>query len=402
MIKIISIAISAMVVLLVSLFGNPENEISITSSVAPRLVPGDECTVTVTLNKGTATGYARLQQILPMGLTATPVETMGAKFEMEGNVVKFEWTSLPDAGTFAVSYKFHTDPNESDRELMPGSFYYIKDDQRVKIELAPVELDFTVEAATKNDKEVERKIFAVTPEGGEYKIVLNITRRSGEHTARFIDEIPAGYTVTNVNSGGAKFMFSNQQATFLWNQLPEEPVIKVSYNLQATGDEFESPIVSGMLVYGGDDESKTSIESATTELSGNEATRDMQLVSPTAQIVSNLFAQATEVASTGNMPAYIPAPQKGIFYKIQIAATRKSPLRTDKFFQEKFQIDQHVDLTEQEGWRKYMIGNFDTYASASDFSRRTKEKIPDAFVVAYKNAQRITIKEATENTAMAN
>ena len=34
------------------LFSNPENEISITSSVAPRLVPGDECTVTVTLNKG--------------------------------------------------------------------------------------------------------------------------------------------------------------------------------------------------------------------------------------------------------------------------------------------------------------------------------------------------------------
>jgi len=102
------------------------------------------------------------------------------------------------------------------------------------------------------------------------------------------------------------------------------------------------------------------------------------------------------------MPAYIPAPQKGIFYKIQIAATRKSPLRTDKFFREKFHIDQHVDLAEQEGWRKYMIGNFETYASANEFSRRTREKVPDAFVVAYKNAQRIPIKEATGNTAMAN
>lgn len=402
MIKIISIAISAMVVLLVSLFSNPENEISITSSVAPRLVPGDECTVIVTLHKGTATGYARLQQILPMGLTATPVETMGAKFEMEGNVVKFEWSSLPDAGTFAVSYKFHTDPNESDRELMPGSFYYIKDDQRVKVDLAPVELDFTASANPKNDKEVERKIFAVTPEGGEYKIVLNIIRRSGEHTARFIDEIPAGYTVTNVNAEGAKFMFSNQQATFLWNQLPEEPVIKVSYNLQATGDEFENPVVSGMLIYGGDDETKTSIESAATDVSGKETITAPEIVSPTAQIASSLFAQAKEATSPVNIPAYIPAPQKGVFYKIQIAATRKSPLRTDKFFQEKFQIDQHVDLAEQEGWRKYMIGNFDTYASASDFSRRTKEKIPDAFVVAYKNAQRITIKEATESAPMAN
>ncbi len=401
MIKIISIAISAMVVLLVSLFGNPENEISITSRVAPRLVSGDDCTVTITLNKGTATGYARLQQILPMGLTATPVETMGAKFEMEGNVVKFEWTSLPDAATFSVSYMFHTDPNESDRELMPGSFYYIKDNQRVRIELAPIELDFTAAANAKNDKEVERKIFAVTPEGGEYKIVLNIIRRSGEHTARFIDEIPAGYTVTNVNSGEAKFMFSNQQATFFWNQLPEEPVIKISYNLQATGDEFENPMVSGSLVYGGEDEARTSIESATTAVSRGGAITT-EPVSPADEIAANLLAQANEKAVPNIMEAYIPAPQKGIFFKIQIAATRKSPVRTDAFFRDKYQLDQHVDLTEQEGWRKYMIGNFDTYESANNFSRRTKEKIHDAFVVVYKNDRRITIKEAVENTAMAN
>ena len=97
----------------------------------------------------------------------------------------------------------------------------------------------------------------------------------------------------------------------------------------------------------------------------------------------------------------IPAPQQGIFFKIQIAATRKSPLRTDQYFRNKYKIEQHVDLAEEAGWRKYMIGNFDSYSSASRFNQRTREKIPDAFVVAYKNADRISISEATTNSKIS-
>ncbi|MEO8086650.1 MAG: hypothetical protein ABI763_07520 [Bacteroidota bacterium] len=400
MIKIISIAISAMVVLLASFFVHPETEVTIISNVVPHLIPGEECVVNLTLNKGNASGYAMLQQVLPLGWTAIPVETMGAKFEVEDNVAKFIWTSLPGDNSINVSYKFQTDPNATDNKSVPGAFFYTENNQSVKVDMDPIHLNFTASTTPVSSGEVERKIFAITPESGEYKVVLSIHPRSGENTARFVDNIPAGFTVSEISSSGAKFMFSDQKATFLWSQLPAEPIIKISYNLVAQSDKSGNPEVSGMLVYGGDDESKTNVASASTNvIPDGSVTASAEQQSQ--HIAENLVAQENEKSTAGKLVTYIPAPQKGIFYKIQIAATRKSPLRDDRFFQQKYHFDQHVDLTEQNGWRKYMVGNFDSYASASSFSQRTKEKIPDAFVVAYRNADRISIKEARTETVEA-
>ena len=399
MIKIISIAISALAILWVSLFSDPASEISVSASVDPHLVPGEDCIVRVTLNKGTASGYAMFQQILPFGLTATPVETMGAKFDAEENVVKFTWADLPDENTITVSYKMQTDPNETKTESVPGSFFYTENNKTIQVDLAPLKLNFSSASQSEAKAEVERKIYALTRESGAYKVELTIHRKTGEYTAQFIDNIPEGYTVTNITTNGAKFMFSGQRASFTWSQLPDEPVFKISYNLNAKSDQYGNPQVTGILIYGADGEAQTSISSASANVTadaGNLSSPDI-----TADpIVAGLAAQEQEKSQLHQpAAAYIPAPQKGIFFKIQIAATRKSPLRTDAYFQSKYQLGQHVDLTEQDGWRKYMIGNFDTYASASDFNLRTREKVPDAFVVAYRNAERIPVREAVSETA---
>jgi hypothetical protein len=397
MIKTLSIAISAMVVLLVSFFSDPEPPVTVTTSVSPHLTPGEDCIVKVTLSKSKTAGYARLQQILPQGLTATPIETMGATFEMEDNVVKFIWQDLPGENSFTISYKIQTDPNETEIKTVPGTLYYVENNLITKTPIDPMQLNFTPSAGSASNAEVERKIIAVTPESGDYKVELAIQRKSGEQSARFIDNIPEGYTVTDISTGGATYVFSNSQAIFKWDVLPPDSVINISYRLNATGQQFEKPLVTGMLVYGNEGENKTNSNAASTTASASlnttpDITPDPQTA--TDAIAANLAEQEAAKSSVHNMAPDVPVSQKGIFFKVQIAATKKSPLRSDKYFQGIYHFGQHVDLTEQEGWRKYMIGNFDTYASAVDFSQRTKEKIPDAFVVAYRNAERITIKEA--------
>jgi len=72
------------------------------------------------------------------------------------------------------------------------------------------------------------------------------------------------------------------------------------------------------------------------------------------------------------------------------------------FFQKCCQINEQVDLQENEGWRKYMIGNFDSFMSAHNFSLKIREKIPDAFVVAYRNSERIPLTEAVSGVVAAN
>src|SRR5215212_5866460 len=102
MIKILSIVISAMAVLLVSLFSEPESGIQVTSTVSTPLIPGKDCIVKLTVNKKGTTGYAMLQHILPFGWIASPVETMGAKFELKDNIVNFAWDEMPGENSITV------------------------------------------------------------------------------------------------------------------------------------------------------------------------------------------------------------------------------------------------------------------------------------------------------------
>src|SRR6185295_11093583 len=149
---------------------------------------------------------------------------------------------------------------------------------------------------------------------------LTIHRKAGEHTARFIDNIPTGYTVTTINSHGGKFLFSNQQVIFQWAQLPAEPVFQVSYNLNASGPQAENPQVTGMLVYGEDGGEQTNVASASATVTPAAGT--VSVDKPSEVIAANLVAEETQKSSPPNMMAYVPAPQKGIFFKIQIAATK--------------------------------------------------------------------------------
>jgi hypothetical protein len=423
MIKILSIALSAMIVLLVSLFTDPDSKVSLAAVVPAGLVPGDDCVVKVTLNRGNETGFAQVQQILPLGLKARPIETSGAKFEMQDNVISFIWKELPIEESITLSYSIQTDPNETVSATVVGAFIYMKSEQAVAVEMEPAIINFSSATTTSaNSRSVQRKIIAVTPESGQYSVEVIINKKDGENTARFTDNIPDGYTITNINSGNAKFMFNNSQATFIWEPLPAEKTFKISYTLEATGNNIGNPIVNGMLVYGAEGETQTSISTLETEpapqptahITQQPATQlspppteqaSLQTTPPATVpdlIESNLVAEANEKSSSGNFITPVPTANKDIFFKIQIAATRKSPVRNDHFFESKYHFGQHVDITENEGWRKYMLGNFDSFSSANDFSQRLREKIPDAFVVAYRNGERIPVTEAVAGMVKAN
>ncbi len=394
MIKLLCVAVSAMVILFLSLFISTPATISIQSSVPPVLDAASGGVVSVIVTKGNLSGYARLQQILPHGCIASPVETNGAQFFMEDNVVKFIWIQLPSENSFTISYRIQSDPDFSGTQTVSGSFSYIEQDETKKIGMETMVLNFSSPSAVGQSKpEVERKIFAITPETGEYKVELTVHRKNEGSSARYIDNIPEGYSVTATNTNGGTFLFSNQHAEFIWTKLPDDSVFKISYNLIATTQHTEDPTVTGMLVYGDDAKEKSAVatNSTASAVIEKKSVQDEQ----TEKIAANLIEEEKEKSlAQSNNYISIPAPQKGIFYKVQIAATKRSPVRSDHFFQNKYHFDQHVDLTEEVGWRKYMLGNFDSYASASTFNTRVREKISDAFVVAYHNAERINVKQA--------
>ncbi|MGV3636814.1 MAG: hypothetical protein ACO1NQ_04110, partial [Flavobacteriales bacterium] len=79
-------------------------DLSITQNIPTTMEPGTEVRVTVTVEKGTLSGFAKLQLDLPPGMTATAIETKGASFTFADQKAKFIWMALPSTPSFKVSY----------------------------------------------------------------------------------------------------------------------------------------------------------------------------------------------------------------------------------------------------------------------------------------------------------
>ncbi len=110
-------------------------DISITQNIPSTMDPGTEVRVTVTVNKGDLNGFAKLQLDLPVGMTATAIETKGASFTFADQKAKFIWMALPSTPTFKVTYTLSAEPSASGNLPIIGRFSYIEDNERKTFDL---------------------------------------------------------------------------------------------------------------------------------------------------------------------------------------------------------------------------------------------------------------------------
>lgn len=85
-----------------------------------------EFTVQLVINKGDLRSFAKVQDSLPAGFTATEIETDGSKFTFENGKVKFTWFDLPDHSPLKVSYKVTVSPDVSGAQTINGIFSYVE------------------------------------------------------------------------------------------------------------------------------------------------------------------------------------------------------------------------------------------------------------------------------------
>ncbi|MBS1646937.1 MAG: hypothetical protein JST67_06315 [Bacteroidetes bacterium] len=91
--------------------------------------------ITLTLQKGAISGFAKLSEKVPEGFVASEVSAAGSSFAFENGVVKFIWASLPSAEQVMVSYKLSPDANggiQNPSVIEGGTFSYIENNQTKK------------------------------------------------------------------------------------------------------------------------------------------------------------------------------------------------------------------------------------------------------------------------------
>jgi hypothetical protein len=459
--------------------------VDVSDNTPDTMVPGSSVTVTSTIAKGDIQGFAKLQLDVPSGLRISPLDTKGASFTFSEGKAKFIWMTLPEDGSFNISYSIGVDENASGKYSVTGIFSYIEDNNRVDYNLqsktitvagnisnalaseAPVKYDLPesqkLSATSQSSKGgfSRRSYRVITPLGNDrYSVQVFLTDIDFKGYAKIEERLPQGMSATCRVSSGAVVTLDKGIVKFVWFDIPQTNKVNVVYEVEGAGvqeimgdfhyvegvspikvaietanDELpvalatEKPIevkVSGIAVEpsvvnlpektdNGSEknlskeqpeykdpvsvsiESKSNVAEAdarSTELSGDITVNRQEMAANQKQVSSQKDISVSAQPERSERTSSIPNPDKGIVFKVQIAAgpntVDKSYFTSRHSFAENFQIENH------DGWVKYTTGSHSSYNDARGNRERIKERynFDGPFVTAYNSGERITVQEA--------
>ncbi len=477
MVNQLALLINVIGVLLVDTFFLAD--IRLSQNVPATMTPGTEVRVTVTVEKGDLTGFAKLQIDLPPGMTATAIETKGASFTFADGKAKFIWMALPASPTFKVTYTLGADATMSGVQHINGRLSYIEDNERKTHDMSTSVVDLGAPgavpvAATEIVPEEQVNNDMVSAAGGapagtvamavidqasgvapmqgaggvggtrtitpvtEKEMLVEVVVKKGDIRGfgKLQETIPQGFTALEKTSSEAIFTAQDRIVKFVWLNLPAASEIKIVYKLRANEKPEGEYSIDGEFGYLLNDETQKAVLGTSKFFIGPKAlevlaqmqqandpakqaaTSDpVAVVTPpvketpapvkeqpvertaapvkeapvTAQQGSRSGTSGTSTSSTSR----IPAPEKGVTYKVQITAAHREVGRS--YFKARHSYSGDFQIERHEGWIKYVTGSYADYSSARDQRVgyvQAGHNFPGPFVTAYNNGQRITVQEA--------
>jgi len=449
----------------------------ITQNVPTSMEPGSEVRVTVNINKGDLSGFAKLQLDLPKGLSVEAVDTKGASFTFSDQKAKFIWMALPSTPNFKITYLLKADASASGVLRMDGRLSYIENNERKTHDLATVNIDLGIggNAPVARVQEVEMEdeainsddlvsaaggapakglmvavveqasgIAAMQGAGGvggtrtitpvsENEMLVEVTVNKGDIRGfgKLQETVPQGFTAVEKNSDEAIFTAQDRIVKFVWLNLPARSTIKVVYKLRANQRPDGEYSIDGEFGYLLNDETQKAVLGTSRFFVGPKALDLMAQQTEVIAPVSNADAQLAirererleaeakakeaaearaaaalaeqqrkrEQAATVQQPVKttpaIPAPERGVTYKVQITAAHREVGKA--YFQARHRYTGNFSIERHQGWIKYVTGGSTTYKDARDLRIslvQAGHEFPGPFVTAYNNGERITVQEA--------
>ena len=450
MIRNIILLFNVVGVLFINLFLS--EDVNLSMDVPTEVKAGEEFDVELTFKKGSIESFARFQQELPNGLTAQVVEAAKGDFSFENQKIKVIWLRLPTDKEFKLSYRVKVDERLKGNFDIKGLFSYIEDNQRKSVNVGSPTI--TITPSTRIDpnlivdiKEFQqmipvqppisliaknvrciRQVPSVIGSGNEYVVNILVNKGSTEKFAKIEEEIPEGFTAEPIQTKDAIFTFKDQKVKFLWMNLPPEQRFVVSYKLTPKNKmDTTKPTLKGTFSFIINEATQVieivqrevdlsnldpkniegiiaSVPEPTFTATGAKGTEGIPTTSSyTAgedggKEIPIKYQKIEEKTRTStkliDLKQYLLEPEKGVYYRVQIAAGHK-PVDIKRYFK-KYKISEEIRTEEHEGWFKYSVGSFSAYKDARDYRVNlwNSTTIDDAFVAAYNNGKRITVQEA--------
>lgn len=277
-----------------------------------------------------------------------------------------------------------------------------------------------------------RKITPVSE--SEMIVEVTINKADIRGFGKLQETVPQGFTAVESQSDEAIFTAQDRIVKFVWLNLPARNTVKVVYKLKAEqrphgeysidgefgyllNDETQKAVLGTSRFYVGpkalelmaqDGSNMDTIENPDALLAAKQkAQREADAKAKEEEAQAAVLAQqqkerskASEQASAQQTPKAtpaprIPAPEKGISYKVQITAAHREV--GSAYFQARHRYSGDFNIERHQGWIKYVTGGAGTYSDARDLRNNLVQaghKFPGPFVTAYNNGERITVQEA--------
>ena len=412
MIKYFILLINFIGFLLVDLF---MGGITATINAPDEAAPGSSFTVEVTFNISGLKSIGRFKQDLPIGYTATPVNTLNGTFIFKDQIIKIVWNpTLPPDSIFTISYDILVDQTAEGPLVLGGSFTYVDNKELKTLNLLNKTIIIRSKGAIvnndqNNQQNINNTVIQNLPtdqifcyrqivrdlDGITVHILVNTAGLSKDKFGKVQEKILSGYTATNIESKDAIFSFKDNNIKFLWMTLPSESMFQISYKLTATTPTSEIPDISGTFSYVENEGTKIrTIENRefldNNMLANNQVTKDQAAKDQAAKDQAAKDQAAKDQIANNK---HIVSPETGVKYKVQIGAYKRY-LNVSYF--KKLQVTESVSIELNNGLNKYLIGLHSEYKDARDHRVKIWNETPirDAFVSAYNNGNRITVQEA--------
>jgi hypothetical protein len=216
----------------------------------------------------------------------------------------------------------------------------------------------------------------------EVKVEIIINKEQLSSFARLSESIPVGAEIKYAKSEGGRLSIQDNKVKFIWLTLPSQNSITVSYIINTEALKEGNYAISGDFSY----------------VDGTQ-TKELEISSNSFTINSNQVASIAPISAVENTLLNKNTTEKAVSsakvtYAIQLVST-KDKLPIDYFT--KNNIDQTMKVETIEGTNRYIFGEYQSSDQAT--AKRdslAKKGFTDAFVVAYKNNQRITLEQAKQ------
>ncbi len=224
-------------------------------------------TVQVSIKKGDLSGFAKLQQDMPLGFDIEIIDSKGGTFSFKDNVLKIIWISLPLEEEFKITYLLTAEAPEKEEYKLDGKFSYIEQNEKQSVDFSSTSMKIGNKAAlvqenvlsnkekTKNkeDKNQIKKQNAIeegsklVAEGDDFiiyrqiskidktkqlKVEILIEKEEINSFGKIEEFIPLGYTATEDNSNEGFFSFKNNVVKILWMAMPFGDRLTASYIIE--------------------------------------------------------------------------------------------------------------------------------------------------------------------------